>query len=198
MNDFMVAKEKARKANADEFEYTNKEGKKKVYKKFVMDTGMVAYKAKVNEFKSEDPVPLAKLPKITFEAIPALLLPVILLFGIYGGVTTPTEAAAVAAAYALFLASFFLTSFLSFVFGISSTSSSLSTSLIASTFFQLRQVKNASTNTMGSQTYHCSKIPIISPSMLILLMLFSHLWSDLAMTCIKKQDRVRRSPLQPA
>jgi len=68
---------------------------------------MVAYKAKVNEFKSEDPVPLAKLPKITFEAIPALLLPVILLFGIYGGVTTPTEAAAVAAAYALILASFF-------------------------------------------------------------------------------------------
>jgi tripartite ATP-independent transporter DctM subunit len=68
---------------------------------------MVAYKAKVNEFKSEDPVPLAKLPKITFEAIPALLLPVILLFGIYGGVTTPTEAAAVAAAYALLLASFF-------------------------------------------------------------------------------------------
>ena len=46
MNDFMVAKEKARKANADEFEYTNKEGKKKVYKKFVMPTGMVAYKAK--------------------------------------------------------------------------------------------------------------------------------------------------------
>jgi len=68
---------------------------------------MVAYKAKENEFKSEDPVPLAKLPKITFEAIPALLLPVILLFGIYGGVTTPTEAAAVAAAYALLLASFF-------------------------------------------------------------------------------------------
>lgn len=46
MNDFMVAKEKARKANADEFEYTNKDGKKKVYKKFVMPTGMVAYKAK--------------------------------------------------------------------------------------------------------------------------------------------------------
>jgi tripartite ATP-independent transporter DctM subunit len=68
---------------------------------------MVAYKAKVNEFKSEAPVPPAKLPKITFEAIPALLLPVILLFGIYGGVTTPTEAAAVAAAYALLLASFF-------------------------------------------------------------------------------------------
>jgi TRAP-type C4-dicarboxylate transport system permease large subunit len=36
-------------------------------------------------------------------AFPALQLPVILLYGIYGGVTTPTEAAAVAAAYALLI-----------------------------------------------------------------------------------------------
>jgi TRAP-type C4-dicarboxylate transport system permease large subunit len=35
------------------------------------------------------------------------MLPVILLFGIYGGATTPTEAAAVAAAYALILTAFF-------------------------------------------------------------------------------------------
>jgi tripartite ATP-independent transporter DctM subunit len=34
-------------------------------------------------------------------------MPVILLYGIYGGATTPTEAAAVAAAYALVLAAFF-------------------------------------------------------------------------------------------
>src|SRR5690606_16985896 len=34
-------------------------------------------------------------------------MPVILLYGIYGGVTTPTEAAAVAAAYALLLAGVF-------------------------------------------------------------------------------------------
>ena len=34
-------------------------------------------------------------------------MPVILLYGIYGGVTTPTEAAAVAAAYALLLSVFF-------------------------------------------------------------------------------------------
>lgn len=47
--------------------------------------------------------PLSELPKATFRAFPALLLPVILLYGIYGGVTTPTEAAAVAAAYALFI-----------------------------------------------------------------------------------------------
>ena len=30
-------------------------------------------------------------------------MPAILLYGIYGGVTTPTEAAAIAALYALFL-----------------------------------------------------------------------------------------------
>ena len=46
MNGFMKAKEAARKANKEEFEYTNKDGKKKVYKRFVMSTGMVAYKAK--------------------------------------------------------------------------------------------------------------------------------------------------------
>ena len=40
-------------------------------------------------------------------AFPALLMPGILLYGIYGGVTTPTEAAAVAAAYALLLSGFF-------------------------------------------------------------------------------------------
>ena len=46
MNDFMEAKENARKSNAESFEYTNKQGVKKVYVKFVMPTGMVAYKAK--------------------------------------------------------------------------------------------------------------------------------------------------------
>lgn len=49
----------------------------------------------------EAPVPLKEIPRIAFDAFPALLLPVILLVGIYGGVMTPTEAAAVAAAYAL-------------------------------------------------------------------------------------------------
>ena len=45
MNDFMKAKEKARKENADQFEYTNKDGEKKIYKKFVTSTGMVTYKS---------------------------------------------------------------------------------------------------------------------------------------------------------
>lgn len=57
-------------------------------------------------FANEDPVPLSDLPRVTGRAFPALLMPVILLYGIYGGVTTPTEAAAVAALYALLLAAF--------------------------------------------------------------------------------------------
>ncbi|MEX0348926.1 MAG: TRAP transporter large permease [Paracoccaceae bacterium] len=58
-------------------------------------------------FALEEPVPLAELPRRTVTAFPALLMPAILLYGIYGGVTTPTEAAAVAAFYALVLAAFF-------------------------------------------------------------------------------------------
>jgi tripartite ATP-independent transporter DctM subunit len=58
-------------------------------------------------FTIEEPVPLRDLPRQTANAFPALLMPAILLYGIYGGVTTPTEAAAVAAAYALLLAGLF-------------------------------------------------------------------------------------------
>ena len=54
-------------------------------------------------FPVENPVPLRALPGITLRAFPALMMPVILLGGIYGGITTPTEAAAVAAAYAFFI-----------------------------------------------------------------------------------------------
>jgi tripartite ATP-independent transporter DctM subunit len=54
-------------------------------------------------FPTDTAVPLSEMPRVTFQAIPALLLPVILLGGIYGGVMTPTEAAAVAAFYALFV-----------------------------------------------------------------------------------------------
>jgi tripartite ATP-independent transporter DctM subunit len=57
--------------------------------------------ARQRNFPVEPPVPLREIPRITLSALPALMLPVILLFGIYGGVTTPTEGAAAAAAYAL-------------------------------------------------------------------------------------------------
>lgn len=69
--------------------------------------GMNTYLSARRGFALEDPVPLRDLPRHTANAFPALLMPAILLYGIYGGVTTPTEAAAVAAAYALVLAALF-------------------------------------------------------------------------------------------
>lgn len=59
------------------------------------------------ELVREEPVPLRELPRLTLRAIPVLFMPVILLGGIYGGATTPTEAAAIAALYALLLAMVF-------------------------------------------------------------------------------------------
>ena len=63
--------------------------------------GVIAVTAKRRNFPVEKPTPLAELPRITWRAFPALMMPVVLLGGIYGGATTPTEAAAVAAGYAL-------------------------------------------------------------------------------------------------
>ncbi len=65
------------------------------------------YLAGKRGFAMEEPVPFKELPRHTANAFPALLMPAILLYGIYGGVTTPTEAAAVAAFYALLLAGLF-------------------------------------------------------------------------------------------
>jgi tripartite ATP-independent transporter DctM subunit len=67
---------------------------------------MNTFIARRRRYPVEPPVPLRQIPRITLEAFPALLLPVILLFGIYGGVMTPTEGAAAAAAYALLAAAF--------------------------------------------------------------------------------------------
>lgn len=55
----------------------------------------------------EAPVPMRELPGLTVRAFPVLMLPVILLGGIYGGAITPTEAAACAALYALLLSMVF-------------------------------------------------------------------------------------------
>lgn len=63
--------------------------------------------ARHRQFPVEAPTPVRQLPGITFRALPALMLPVVLLGGIYSGAMTPTEAAAVAAAYA-FLVSILL------------------------------------------------------------------------------------------
>jgi tripartite ATP-independent transporter DctM subunit len=57
-----------------------------------------------HDYPVERPIPLREWPCITWTAMPALLMPVILLGGIYSGIVTPTEAAAVAAAYAFLVA----------------------------------------------------------------------------------------------
>jgi C4-dicarboxylate transporter DctM subunit len=62
---------------------------------------LIAATAKRRNFPVEQKVPLREMPRVTREAVPALLMPVILLGCLYSGITTPTEAAAVAAAYAL-------------------------------------------------------------------------------------------------
>ena len=65
--------------------------------------GLVQYLAKKRQFPVEPKVPLRQLPRITREAFPALMLPVVLLGCLYTGITTPTEAAGLAAAYALLI-----------------------------------------------------------------------------------------------
>ncbi len=65
-----------------------------------------AHMARRENVPLEEPVPRSELPRLTVRALPALLMPIILLFGIYGGATTPTEAAAIAAFYALLVATF--------------------------------------------------------------------------------------------
>jgi tripartite ATP-independent transporter DctM subunit len=62
--------------------------------------------ARRRNYPVEPPIPLREIPGITLRAFPALMLPVILLFGIYGGVMTPTEGAAAAAFYALLASTF--------------------------------------------------------------------------------------------
>ena len=64
---------------------------------------LVAYDARRRNFPVEPPTPLREIPGVTWRALPALMMPVVLLGGIYSGITTPTEAAAVAAAYALLI-----------------------------------------------------------------------------------------------
>jgi len=68
--------------------------------------GLIAATARKRNFPVEAKVPLRELPRVTWEAFPALLMPVILLGLLYSGVTTPTEAAAAAAFYALLISAF--------------------------------------------------------------------------------------------
>jgi tripartite ATP-independent transporter DctM subunit len=67
---------------------------------------LIAFTARRRNFPVEKAVPLRDIPRITGEAMPALLMPVILLGCLYTGITTPTEAAALAAFYALLVSAF--------------------------------------------------------------------------------------------
>ncbi len=59
--------------------------------------------ARRRNFPVEQPPAAGEWPSILADALPALMIPVILLVGIRMGVMTPTEAAAVAAVYAYFI-----------------------------------------------------------------------------------------------
>jgi C4-dicarboxylate transporter DctM subunit len=66
----------------------------------------VSLVAKRKNFPVEKAVPLRDIPRITWEAFPALMMPVVLFGCLYSGITTPTEAAALAACYALLVSAF--------------------------------------------------------------------------------------------
>jgi C4-dicarboxylate transporter DctM subunit len=72
----------------------------------VAQSALIAVTARRRGFPVEARVPLREIPCITWRALPALLMPVILLGCLYSGITTPTEAAAVAALYAVLVAAF--------------------------------------------------------------------------------------------
>jgi tripartite ATP-independent transporter DctM subunit len=65
---------------------------------------VIAMVARRQNLPVEPPIRIKEVPGIMRDSFPAVMLPVILLGGIYSGIVTPTEAAAVAAAYALLLA----------------------------------------------------------------------------------------------
>src|SRR5215467_1041496 len=60
--------------------------------------GWVWYTARRNNFPVEPSLPMAERLKVTLHALRALVVPAIVLVGIYGGIVTVTEAAAIAAA----------------------------------------------------------------------------------------------------
>lgn len=68
---------------------------------------VVFYYSKRKNFPKCDKVPRFEVLKLTFESLPALLTPIILIGGIVSGWFTPTEAAAFACIYALFVGLFF-------------------------------------------------------------------------------------------
>ena len=73
--------------------------------------GWVWYDARRRNFPMEPSRPLRERLAVTVRALPALAVPVIVLVGIYGGIVTVTEAAALAAAVALLISLIFYRGF---------------------------------------------------------------------------------------
>jgi C4-dicarboxylate transporter DctM subunit len=71
----------------------------------------VWYDARRRSFPKEPAQPLGDRIAVTIRALPALAVPVTVLVGIYGGIVTVTEAAALAAAVALFISLVFYRGF---------------------------------------------------------------------------------------
>jgi len=65
---------------------------------FIITTIVVA---RVKRFKGGEPLPWKERLRLIWKALPGLFMPILVLGGIYGGVFTPTEAAAVAVVYSL-------------------------------------------------------------------------------------------------
>ena len=63
----------------------------------------VLYYARRKNFPAEPATPMSERWRMTLHAIPAMLVPAVVLGGIYGGVMTVTESAAMAAVTALFV-----------------------------------------------------------------------------------------------
>jgi C4-dicarboxylate transporter DctM subunit len=76
----------------------------------IIGTGLIGYSwyhAKRNKYQRESTlISLKEKMRILWDAKWSLLVPVIILGGIYGGIFTPTEAAAVAVAYGFFIGRF--------------------------------------------------------------------------------------------
>jgi C4-dicarboxylate transporter, DctM subunit len=64
----------------------------------------VLFDAYRRKFPIEPPLPLAQRLQVTIRALPALAVPMIVIVGIYGGIVTVTEAAALSAAASLLIA----------------------------------------------------------------------------------------------
>lgn len=94
---------------------------------------LVAIQARLQNFPTQPPPKGREALAVTRDAAPTLLLPVILLGGIYSGAVTPTEAAAVAAFFALLLALFWYRSLSLRVFFNVLLESSRSTAMVAIT-----------------------------------------------------------------